>query len=292
MQQDPSVIPNHGSVNAAAEIPTNMAEVSSNLAHLKLMLMDWAPRLAGAILILVLGFWIVSLVTRMLGRSMERSGLDASIRPFLSSMASVVMKVLVVITAAGVVGIEMTAFAALIAAAGLAIGLALQGTLGHFASGVMILIFKPYRVGDLVSLQGQVGRVDEIQVFNTVLTSLDHKKVIIPNGIATSGIMTNLSTLGKLRVDLNVGMSYEDDFERVREVIKGALDKVAKREPDEPTIEIESFEANGLKLAVRPYATPANYWDVYFQSYRETKKALGAAGIKVPYPTEINIRRD
>jgi small conductance mechanosensitive channel len=198
----------------------------------------------------------------------------------------VILKILVVITAAGVVGIEMTAFAAMIAAAGLAVGLALQGTLGHFASGVMILIFKPYRVGDLVDLQGQVGTVDEIQVFNTVLTSLDHKKVIIPNGIATSGIMTNLSTLGKLRVDLNVAMTYEEDFDKVKNIIKGALDKVTKKEVDEPTIEIEKFADSNILLAVRPYATPENYWDVYFDSYREIKKAFGEAGLTVAYPVE------
>lgn len=285
MNQDPTT-----DQGGSAIIP-NAAAIGDNLTQLKEMALAWAPKLAGAIVILIVGFWIVKMITKMLGRSMDRSGLDKDIQPFLKSLVSVILKILVVITAAGVVGIEMTAFAALIAAAGLAVGMALQGTLGHFASGVMILIFKPYRVGDLVDLQGQVGTVDEIQVFNTVLTSLDHKKVIIPNGIATSGIMTNLSTLGKLRVDLNVGMTYEDDFDKVKQVIKGALDKVPSRLEDEPTIEIESFDENGIKLAVRPYATPENYWDVYFNSYSQIKKALGEAGIKVPYPVEIEITR-
>jgi len=288
MTQDEVQVGNSGVADA---IPVNITQVGDNLSKLKNMAFEWAPKLVMAIVILLIGFWIVKMVTRMMGKSMQRSGLDEDLQPFLKSLVRVMLKVLVVITAAGVVGIEMTAFAALIAAAGLAIGMALQGTLGHFASGVMILIFKPYRVGDLVDLQGQVGTVDEIQVFNTVLTSLDHKKVIIPNGIATSGIMTNLSTLGKLRVDLNVGMTYEDDFDKVQSVIKGALDKVTMRESDEPTIEIESFEENGIKLAVRPYSTPENYWDVYFHSYREIKKALGEAGIKVPYPIEIEVER-
>lgn len=291
MTQDSSIIANEGSVAAAESIPVNLSEVSDTMTNIKDMALGWAPKLAGAILIIVIGFWLVRMVTRMMGKAMDKSGIDQDLQPFLKSLVSVLLKILVVITAAGVVGIEMTAFAALIAAAGLAIGMALQGTLGHFASGVMILIFKPYRVGDLVDLQGQVGTVDEIQVFNTVLTSPDHRKVIIPNGIATSGIMTNLSTLGKLRVDLNVGMTYEDDFEKVRAVIQSALNKVTMKEADEPTIEIQSFEAHGIKLAVRPYATPANYWDVYFNSYREIKKALGEAGIQVPYPVEIDIKR-
>jgi small conductance mechanosensitive channel len=248
-------------------------------------LIAWAPKLISGLLVLIIGFWIVGWISRLVGKAMEKSGLDKDVRPFLQSLVSVVLKMLVVITAAGVVGIEVTAFAALIAAAGLAIGMALQGTLGHFASGVMILIFKPYRVGDLVDLQGQLGHVDEIQVFNTIITTLDHKKVIIPNGIATSGIMTNLSALGKLRVDLNVAMPYEEDFEKVQRIIAGALDKVSERLPDAPTIEIEKFAENNVLLAVRPYATPEAYWDVYFNSYKEIKKALGAAGITVAYPT-------
>jgi small conductance mechanosensitive channel len=247
-------------------------------------MIGWSPKIIGAILVLLIGFWIVGTITSLIGKSMNRAKLDKDVQPFLKSLVSVLLKVMVVITAAGVVGIEVTAFAALIAAAGLAIGMALQGTLGHFAAGVMILIFKPYRVGDLVELQGQIGHVTEIQVFNTVLATLDNKKVIIPNGIATSGIMTNLSAQGKLRVDLNVAMPYEEDFEKVRVIISRALDKVTSKLPDAPTIEIEKFDANNILLAVRPYATPEAYWDVYFQSYREIKKAFSQEGIDVAYP--------
>jgi len=171
----------------------------------------WAPKLVAAIFVLIIGFWIVGMIGKAIGRSMEKSGLDKDLVPFIKSLVSVMLKVMVVITAAGVVGIEVTAFAALIAGAGLAIGAAMSGTLSHFAAGVMVLIFKPYRVGDLVDIQGTVGTVQEIQVFNTVINSLDNKKVIMPNGIATSGIMTNLSANEKLRVDLNVAMPYEED---------------------------------------------------------------------------------
>lgn len=255
-----------------------------NLSTLWDTVLAWSPKLVGAILVLILGFWIVGLIAKMIGRSLERSGIDADLIPFLKSLVSVLLKVMVVITAAGVVGIEVTAFAALIAGAGLAIGAAMSGTLSHFAAGVMVLIFKPYRVGDLVDIQGTVGHVQEIQVFNTVIKSLDNKKVIMPNGIATSGIMTNLTANGKLRVDLNVAMPYEEDFDKVQGIIRGALNQVKERLPDEPTIEIEKFDENNILLAVRPYATDASYWDVYFNSYREIKKAFGAAGIEVAYP--------
>ena len=254
-------------------------------AQLISMAISWAPKVLGAIFVLIIGFWIANAVARMAGNAMEKSGLDKDVVPFLKSLITVVLKVLVVISAAGLVGIETTAFVGLIAAAGLAIGMALQGTLGHFASGIMVLIFKPYRVGDLVDIQGVVGHVKEIQVFNTIINTLDHKQVIMPNGIATSGIMTNLSTQGKLRVDLNVAMPYEEDFDKVKGIIQGALDKTDKKLPDAPTIEIEKFDKNNVLLAVRPYATPEDYWDVYFGAYRNIKKAFGEAGIDVAYPT-------
>ena len=248
--------------------------------------LSWSPKILGALIVLILGFWIVKIITRLVQKSLMKSEIDNDLIPFLSSLVSVLLKVLVVLTAAGVVGVEITAFAALLAGAGLAIGAALSGTLGHFASGVMILIFKPYKVGDLVDIQNTVGHVEEIQVFNTIIKTLDNKKVIIPNGTATSGIMTNLSANGKLRVDLNVAIPYEEDFDKVKAIISKALDKVENKLPDEPTIEIAGFEESSVKLDVRPYATDANYWNVYYQSYREIKKALGEAGIEVPYPVE------
>ncbi len=247
-------------------------------------LLAWAPKLVAAIAVLIIGFWIVKMISKAIGKSLEKSGIDGDLIPFLKSLVSVLLKIMVVISAAGVVGIEVTAFAALLAGAGLAIGAAMSGTLSHFAAGVMVLIFKPYRVGDLVDIQGTVGHVAEIQVFNTIIDTLDNKKVIMPNGIATSGIMTNLTANGKLRVDLNVAMPYEEDFDKVKGIIKGALDKVSERLPDEPTIEIEKFDENNVLLAVRPYATDATYWDVYFNSYKEIKKAFGEAGIEVAYP--------
>lgn len=247
-------------------------------------LLAWSPKLVAAILVLIIGFWIVGIISRMIGKSLERSGIDGDLIPFLKSLVSVLLKIMVVISAAGVVGIEITAFAALIAGAGLAVGAAMSGTLGHFAAGVMVLIFKPYRVGDLVDIQGTVGTVEEIQVFNTVINTLDNKKVIMPNGIATSGIMTNLTANGKLRVDLNVAMPYEEDFDKIQGIIQNALANVTSKLPDEPTIEIEKFDENNILLAVRPYATPEAYWDVYFKSYKEIKKAFGAAGIEVAYP--------
>jgi small conductance mechanosensitive channel len=163
----------------------------------------------------------------------------------------------------------------------------MQGSLQHFASGVMILIFKPYKVGDLVDLKGTFGNVEEIQIFNTVIRTPDNKRVVIPNGIATSDVMTNLSANGKLRVDLTVAMPYEEDFEKVKSIIRRALNRVDSRLSDEPIIEIQKFAENAVLLDVRPFATDKTYWDVYYNSYREIKKALGESGIRVAYPVEL-----
>ncbi len=249
-------------------------------------LVAWAPKLVGAIFVLIIGLWIVNKITDMISKGMAKSGLDRDVIPFLTSLVSVILKVMLVLSVAGMVGIETTSFVALIGMAGLAIGMALQGTLGHFASGVMILIFKPYRVGDLVKLQGELGHVEEIQVFNTIVKSLDNKKVIIPNGIATSGIMTNLSANDYLRVDLNVAMPYEEDFDKVQGIIQEAIRQTPKvLSNPAPVVEIEKFDAHNILLAVRPFATCEDYWDVYFGTYKNVKAALGKAGIKVAYPT-------
>jgi len=248
-------------------------------------LIAWAPKLVGAIAVLLIGLWIIGGLVKAARKAMVKSGLDQDVVPFLSSLISVLLKVMLVMSVAGMVGVETTSFVALIGMAGLAIGMALQGTLGHFASGVMILLFKPYKVGDLVDMQGTVGTVEEIQVFNTIVQSLDNKRVIIPNGTATSGLITNLSAYDKLRVDLNVAMPYEEDFDKVQKIIMDAVKATPKVMSEfEPTVEIEKFDAHNILLAVRPYATTGDYWDVYFGAYKNIKAALGKHGIKVAYP--------
>ncbi len=262
-----------------------MEILTEKLGVLAEELYKWAPKVVGAILVLLIGLWIIGGIMKMIRKAMNRSGIDPDVVPFLSSLISVILKILLVISVAGMVGVETTSFVALIGMVGLAVGMALQGTLGHFASGVMILLFKPYKVGDLVEIQSQVGHVEEIQVFNTIITTLDNKRVIIPNGQATSGLITNLSTYNLLRVDLNVAMPYEEDFDKVQEIILNAIRDTPKAILDpEPTVEIEKFGEHNILLAVRPHATPDDYWDVYFGSYRTIKAALGKHNIKVAYP--------
>lgn len=268
-----------------------MEFITENIGSLVTTVLEWAPTLVGAIIVWIVGLWIISRLMKVISKAMANSGLDKDLVPFLTSIISVLLKVMLVFTVAGVVGIETTSFIALLGMAGLAIGMALQGTLSHFAAGVMVMIFKPYKVGDLVDIQGVVGTIEEVQIFNTIIRNLDNKKTIMPNGIATSGIMTNLSSHEYLRVDLNVAMPYEADFDRVQGIILDAIKSTPKVMNDPaPVVEIEKFDANNILLAVRPFAKTEDYWDVYFGTYKNVKAALGKSGIRVAYPrTDVQV---
>lgn len=248
------------------------------------MAMEYAPKLILAIVVLLIGLWVIKKIVGMVGKMMNRSNMDDSIQPFLKSMLSVILKVMLVFSVAGMVGIETTSFVAVLAAAGFAIGMALQGSLGNFAAGVMVLIFKPYKVGDLVSTQDQLGHVDEIQIFNTILTTLDHKQVIVPNGQAISGTITNMSHHEYMRVDLNVFIPYEQNFEEAQKIALEALRNVggSLTEPA-PYVEIEEFGDHNIKLAARTHSTVENYWDVFFGGNRKLKEAFSKAGIQINY---------
>lgn len=249
------------------------------------MVLDYAPRVIGAILTLVIGFMIIGWIVGIIKNMMQKQGIDPTIAPFLTSLVSVGLKIMLLLSVAGMFGIETTSFVAIFGAMAFAIGMALQGSLGHFASGVMILIFKPYRVGDLVDLGGNVGVVDEVQIFNTLLITPDNKKIIVPNGVVTSGVITNISGQGEIRVDMAYGIGYDDDIDQARSIM---LD-VAKRCPqilqDKPVdIFVAELADSSVNFTVRPWAKSEYYWDVFFFMQENIKKAFDKAGIGIPYP--------
>jgi small conductance mechanosensitive channel len=261
-----------------------MGDLNEKTEQFVTMAMEYAPKLILAIVVLVIGLWIVKKIVAMLGKVMDRSSLDQDVQPFLKSLIGVLLKVMLIFSVAGMIGIETTSFIAVLAAAGFAIGLALQGSLGNFAAGVMVLIFKPYKVGDLVSTQDQLGHVDEIQIFNTILTTLDHKQVIVPNGQAISGTITNLSHHEYMRVDLNVLIPYEQNFEDAQKIALEALRNVSgSLIVPAPYVEIEEFGDHNIKLAARTHSTVENYWDVFFGGNRALKEAFSKAGIQINY---------
>lgn len=249
------------------------------------LIQEHALSAIGAIITLIIGFWIAGKVTKLVGKAMKKGKVDENVRPFLTSIVGVGIKILVLLTVAGMFGIETTSFIAIFSALAFAIGMALQGSLGHFASGVMILIFKPYKVGDLVELNGNIGHVREIQVFNTIIVTLDNRKIIMPNGTITGSVITNISALGEIRVDLTFGIGYDDDIDKARtvieEVAKGCPQVLTTRPVD---IFVSELADSSVNFAVRPWCDPADYWDVYFYMHEQIKKAFDKAGLNIPYP--------
>lgn len=249
------------------------------------ILVAYAPKVVGAILTLIIGFWIIGMITRSIDRMMKNRGVDETIRPFLKSLISVGLKIMLLLAVAGMFGIETTSFVAIFGAMAFAIGMALQGSLGHFASGVMLLIFKPYKVGDLVDLGGNIGTVEEIQIFNTILLTPDNKKIIVPNGVVTSGIITNISGQGEIRVDMTFGIGYDDDINKAKAVIKSVAEKCPQVLQDKPVdIFVSELADSSVNFVVRPWAKSEHYWDVFFFMHEEIKKAMDANNISIPYP--------
>jgi len=249
------------------------------------LILTYGPKIVLAIVVLIVGLWIINRFTRVSRKMMETRNVNISLVGFVASMTNIGLKALLLISVAGMIGIQTTSFIAILGAAGLAIGLALQGTLANFAGGVMILIFKPYKVGDLVQAQGHLGVVKEIHIFVTILLSPESKTIIIPNGAISNGDITNYTTEGKIRVDLTFGISYTSNIKKAREVLM----KVMKNHPKvlsdpAPFVGVSALADSSVNLAVRPHTLPENYWTVYFDVYEQGKEALDDAKITIPFP--------
>lgn len=249
------------------------------------MLIEYAPNVLGAIITLIVGFWLAGFLSRFLKKILEKRKVDPSLVPFLTSMVGVVLKVLVILSAADRFGIETTSFVALIGAAGLAIGLALQGNLSHLAAGVLILIFKPYRVGDFITTNGYSGTVRRIEIFNTILTTVDNREIIIPNGKITSDALENLSANKTRKVPLVFGIGYPDDIDKAKVILKEVCDSCELILHEEPIdIFVTSLGDSSVNIAVRPWTLTENYWAVHNYMQEHVKKAFDKGGIGIPFP--------
>jgi small conductance mechanosensitive channel len=238
-----------------------------------------------AIITLVIGLWIIKAIIRALGKNMEKREVDATLRQFLRSLLSMILKVLLVISVISMIGVEMTSFVAILAAAGFAIGMALSGTLQNFAGGVMLVIFKPFKVGDFIDAQGYMGTVTSIQIFNTVLKTPDNKTIIIPNGGLSTGSMTNFSTEPTRRVDFTFGIGYGDDIDRAKSVIAGLIKADNRILPDpEPFIAVSELADSSVNLVTRVWVNSADYWGVFFDMTENVKKTFDKEGISIPFP--------
>jgi small conductance mechanosensitive channel len=238
-----------------------------------------------AALIFVVGRWVARGLARVLDRAMGRSKLEPSLQKFVADIAYAFMLAIVVIAALEQLGVKTTAAIAIIGAAGLAIGLALQGSLGNFASGVMILTFKPYRVGDFVNVAGQSGTVEAIKMFNTVLVTPDNRVIMVPNGKVTSDTIENVNQRGTRRIDLVFGISYDDDLGKARTMIEEVLAAEPRLLPEPaPTVAVSELADSSVNFIVRPWVTTSDYWAVRFALIEALKRTADERGITIPYP--------
>jgi small conductance mechanosensitive channel len=245
-----------------------------------------------AIIILIVGLWLTKKIVKLTQKIMGARGLDTTLQKFLGDLLGWILKVLIIITALSQLGLETTSFIAILGAAGLAVGLALQGALSNFAGGALIMIFKPFRVGDLIEGQGELGVVKEIQIFVTKLVSPDNKLIIIPNGTLSNGNIINYTEEGKIRVDLTIGVGYDEDIKKTRNVLTDVMlnHSLVLSDPA-PSVNVSELADSSVNFAVRPWCAPEHYWDVYFGITEGAKLALDKAGIEIPYPHRVEIRK-
>ena len=247
-----------------------------------------------AIAIFFIGKWLARVLTNVLTRMMKRAGTDETLVAFVTNLAYIAMMVFVVIAALSELGVETTSFAAVLAAAGLAIGLALQGSLSNFASGVMLILFKPFKTGDFIEAAGTSGIVEEIQIFSTKLRTGDNKQMFVPNGAIFGGTITNYSTKPTRRVDMVFGCGYDDDLKAAKQLLNDiiAADERILADPA-PVVAVSELADSSVNFVVRPWVNAADYWNVYFDIHEQVKLRFDEAGISIPYPqTDVHLHKE
>lgn len=267
-------------------------DINNILESIQGLAVTYGLKLIYSVIALIIGLWVIQAIIKQLVGMMKKREVDPSLIPFLRSLLNIGLKAALFITIAGMIGIEMTSFVAILGAAGLAVGLALQGTLQNFAGGVMILLFKPFRVGDVVEAQSYVGVVKEIQIFNTLLTTPDNKVIIIPNGGLANSSMTNYSKMETRRVDFSFGIDYSDDFEKAKGLISNIVqaDERVLKDP-EPFIRVGELGDSSVNITTRIWVNSGDYWPVHFDTIEAVKKSFDSNGISFPFP-QMDVHMD
>ncbi len=253
---------------------------------------EYGLRLLGAIVVLIIGLWIIKILVKSSQRLMIKGQIDVSLSSFLKSLIDILLKVLLIISVMGMMGIQMTSFIALLGAAGLAVGMALSGTLQNFAGGVMILIFKPFKIDDFITAQGYSGVVKEIRIFVTVLTTPDNKTIFIPNGPLSNGSLTNFSTQSQRRVNWSFGIAYGDDFDTAKKMLFDMIkeDKRILSNP-EPFVALGELADSSVNITVRAWVNATDYWGVYFDMNENFYKNASKFNLSIPFP-QMDVHMD
>ena len=247
------------------------------------LVMTYAPKVVLAIITLLIGLWLINRFVGVLDSKLGKK--DPTLNKFLCGLIGAILKILLFISVASMVGIATTSFIAIIGAAGLAVGLALQGSLGNFAGGVLILIFKPFKVGDAIEAQGFLGSVREISILYTIVDTFDNRRVVIPNGSLSNATLVNVNFYDTRRCDMTFGIAYGDDIDKARSVIKQLLDEDERVLPEpEPRISVGSLGDNSVNIIVRPWTKTDDLWPVYWDMHERVKKAFDKEGLTIPFP--------
>jgi len=249
------------------------------------LMLAYIPKVILALIVLVIGLWFIGRLLKLMDGALERAGMDVSLASFLHSLAGMVLKVLLLISVASMIGIATTSFVAVLGAAGLAIGLALQGSLANFAGGVLILLFKPFRVGDYIEAQGVAGSVREIQIFSTLIHTPDNKVIIVPNGKLSNNVITNYSKESKRRIESIFSIGYQDDIETAKSIIKSLIDADPRIDTDPaPLIVVSELADSSVKLMVRVWANASDMSSVRYDMLEAVKNSFDTNGISIPFP--------
>lgn len=255
------------------------------MAKLPEYLVTYGLRIIAAVLIFLVGRWVARLASRLVEKVMIKANVEPALAKFLRNICYFLILGFVIIAAIDKIGVQTTSLVAIIGAAGLAIGFALQGSLSNFAAGVMILIFKPFKAGDFVEAAGTLGSVVEVRIFNTILNHPDNRRIIIPNAQVTADKITNFTAIDKRRVDMVFGISYGDDIKKAKDVLMGILDSDPRVLKDpQPVVAVSELGDSSVNLVVRPWTKPADYWGVFFDTTEKGKVALETAGLTIPFP--------
>ncbi len=251
------------------------------------VIMAYSGRVLLALVVLAIGWWLINRLTNNLSAVIGRRLGDPALQGFIGTLANVILKVLLVISAASMIGVETTSFIAAIGAAGLAIGLALQGSLANFAGGVLILLFRPFRIGDVIEAQGISGTVDNIQIFHTVLRTGDNKTVIMPNGSLSNGIITNYNRQATRQVVFDIGIDYNADLQAAKHVLLDMAEDERVLKDPAPAVVVAGLGDSSIKMSLRVWVKTADYWSLTFKYNEEIRDRLQKAGIGIPFPQRV-----
>ncbi len=273
---------------------TTMEKVNEYSDLIMNLVLEYGPKLIGAVITLIIGLWIIKAIMGGVKKGFNKRNMDPSLVPFLTGLIGALLKVMLVISVMSMLGIAMTSFVAILGAVGLAVGMALSGTLQNFAGGVIILILKPFKVGDFIDAQGYSGTVHSIQIFNTILKTPDNKTIIIPNGGLSTGAMINYSTEATRRVDWTFGIGYGDDIEKARGILNSILEADARVIKDKGVfIQVSELADSSVNLATRVWVNAADYWGIYMETMEKVYNEFNQQGINIPFPQmDVHVHKE